>query len=365
MSGNETAGETSTGNHCDAALASGSGATARSTRRTVAHQRISSWFDSDDTDREPSPCSSASWSPPRARRSPSVSMSSFGSPSPPPSPRLDSPSVEFECAVCSEAFQTKAEMKTHMQQSEGCGKQVLRAFRSKHDQQGFDAEQRGDDDHHREPPGTERPKRQLTCYVCERRFDRADQLAAHLRRKHGRPDVDCETCGQRFSRRTDLNRHRRAVHLRQRPHQCYDCGQRFAQKSNMLEHRRAVHAANPKVSFKCPRCDKWFSRKHNMTVHVRAVHDRQKRFKCPLCPRSYDQQSGVDKHYKALHAPATDGVPLFLCPVCGKRFSQKSNLTVHRRLHDPIQLLFACPVCHRSYTRKAALNKHACRPVEA
>lgn len=275
--------------------------------------------------------SSEEWiPPPRRNHSPS--------PSPPPSPL-----VSFDCAVCSETFDTKAAIRKHTKSSIKCRKKQKQVSSAspKHECEGCNKMFRLKCHLDRHRCANRILQVKFTCTVCKQEYSRIDRLNKHMKDKHNgkkakKPKfTKCKFCGIRVSRKFDLIRHIRAVHFSEKPHKCDDCGEMFAVKSNMLEHQKCVHngdAAKAASKFPCPNCDKKFTRRYNLDVHVKTVHEQKKLYVCKLCKQSLGSNRALKQHIEAKHEPL-DKRPLFKCSICDKQFTQKSNLSTHEKLH--------------------------------
>lgn len=300
--------------------------------RTARRNRIIPIKSESDSDSDTSyQCSSSSeqWTP----------SSRDGRRSRSPSP----PSVGFECAVCSETFESKAAIKKHTKNSTKCrAERVNSAFQHECEGCGKMFRIKCQLDRHRCANRVLNTK--YKCKLCEKQYSRADRLNKHVRDKHAKEKAnktvaaECKTCGMQFGRNFDLIRHMRAVHMSEKPHQCDDCGRKFAFKSNMHEHRKRAHdhdAAKASSMFPCPNCDKQFTRRYNLNVHVSTVHENKKSYVCPLCKQSLGSNRALKNHHEAKHGPANNERSQFKCSVCDKRFTQKSNLSSHeKRLHN-------------------------------
>ncbi|KAL1921029.1 uncharacterized protein VTP21DRAFT_11664 [Calcarisporiella thermophila] len=76
---------------------------------------------------------------------------------------------------------------------------------------------------------------------CERTFQRAHNLRAHLRSHLTRQPFDCTTCQRTFSRKHDLHRHMR-LHTGDRPFVCGACQKGFMRSDALKRHWKQEEA---------------------------------------------------------------------------------------------------------------------------
>ena len=133
-----------------------------------------------------------------------------------------------------------------------------------------------------------KPPADKFCSVCEKIFNRPDELTRHLREVHGMSRLSCPACAITFTRKESLQRHIEAIHLQSQQ--------------------------------KCSICEQVFSNKDSLTRHIHDVHEAVKKFKCPDCPLMFARKDTLDKHVKSAQANWRRHGVEFHCNICGKDF---------------------------------------------
>ncbi|XP_010863736.2 zinc finger and SCAN domain-containing protein 2-like isoform X1 [Esox lucius] len=167
------------------------------------------------------------------------------------------------------------------------------------------------------------------CRFCQKRYNSACKLKAHVQLCHARKTCTCPVCGKTFNYKEDLLRHTR-IHTGETFLSCGDCGKRFSHKGDLGKH---IMTHTGEKRFRCGDCGKSFNRKWNLTDHIR-THTGEKPFSCGDCGKSFNQKGTLRRHIRTHTREKLLG-----CSVCSKRFTHKNNLLKHvQSIHKDIRL---------------------------
>ena len=136
-----------------------------------------------------------------------------------------------------------------------------------------------------------RVKKEWSCAVCGKRFDRPSLLQRHVRTHTGEKPHACDLCDKAFSTSSSLNTHRR-IHSGEKPHACNLCGKKFTASSNLYYHKLTHTSEKP---HKCTKCAKSFSTPGDLRGHMHS-HNGTWPFRCEVCSRGFTKQTNMKNH---------------------------------------------------------------------
>lgn len=193
-------------------------------------------------------------------------------------------SKSFECSICHESFQTRANLLEH---------------RQIHKQQN-----------------------QYTCNFCGKTFKAPSFLKVHSYTHTGTKPFECELCGKRSVSRAEQAIHMR-FHTGERPYQCAYCNKRFPSQSARSAHQYTHTAVDDQ--FECEICGQKFRLK---VLYKRHLKCHATCIKCDYCDRTFTSSKHIRAHMR-MHPEFQP----FQCKTCGKCFRAEKNLIVHERIH--------------------------------
>ncbi|RZF33494.1 hypothetical protein LSTR_LSTR010150 [Laodelphax striatellus] len=88
--------------------------------------------------------------------------------------------------------------------------------------------------------------KQLTCYVCDKKFHRKSVLDNHISGTHLNLKKSCPICKMLLTGEKSLRRHMKRHTVQQQKFKCHACDKTFLQKINLSKHMRIKHQGNEK-----------------------------------------------------------------------------------------------------------------------
>lgn len=153
----------------------------------------------------------------------------------------------YNCSACSMQFSSKSLLLEHQNKQHHsekpfackyCGKAfALRSYVRRHEQRSHEK--------HRIPNQTPPPEKNFTCTHCNAKFDKAEDLALHMR-KHAEKEVGkyrCDMCYKSFNFLSQLKQHQES-HVGQVVYECTECDKAFA-FPHLLDEHQQTHAWSP------------------------------------------------------------------------------------------------------------------------
>ncbi len=138
----------------------------------------------------------------------------------------------------------------------------------------------------------------FTCELCGNRYNQANQLRTHIKRKHEGvvEERECNICGQVFTNRQNLRRHQARTHPKDPSLQCKICGHVCADRYAFNLHTR-VHR---EPDFMCRFCGKAVKSKQTLQAHERS-HTGENPYICDQCDYACKSSSVLNRHKQAKH----------------------------------------------------------------
>ena len=78
------------------------------------------------------------------------------------------------------------------------------------------------------------------CKECQKRFNHASGLNAHIKTHTREKPYSCDECGKCFTHKHHLKIHL-VIHSGEKMYECQECQKRFNQASNLNRHKKNTH----------------------------------------------------------------------------------------------------------------------------
>ena len=173
------------------------------------------------------------------------------------------------------------------------------------------------------------------CDQCEDKFQRSNELQAHLVSKHGE-GYPCSLCDIKpFGSQPALNVHMTTKHHKgkSKVYKCPDCDYTSNRTDAVKAHRVRNHGLQIE-EIKCPNapeCTKTFITDEQCRRHIRLICQKGATVKCkdPSCTRTFKNQQQMLQHFP-IH---TEAGREWLCKACGKQCSSLQSYNNHMKRH--------------------------------
>ena len=228
------------------------------------------------------------------------------------------------------------------------------------------------------------------CHICQEWRISAEDLAAHIRRKHtGERPFNCVFCGQTFFSAQNVNQHKRYKHpdsfdadqkrktwIHNNPTRnaseysmkCHLCNEERTTINELRQHWEEIHPGlTDKPSFRhskaniiCEMCGTAKSTYKLLKIHTFEKHDTDNT-NCPVCSEVFSDREGALKHVKINHKPNVKDYPSHarngVCPHCGF-IGALGNVRSHiAKVHDNSKPT-SCMYCHKEFPHFHNMVKH-------
>lgn len=219
----------------------------------------------------------------------------------------------FKCDLCSEAYEDKESLKTHV--------------RSHSIQMPF------------------------VCDKCGSAYSLKSNLTQHMK-THEDSLYRCAECDIYFKTQANLMKHLKmhsgdTINL----FQCDTCNKQFTQQKNLVQHMK-IHQGTVGKQYKCPECPAAYSYKCHLSRHL-IIHTGEKPYKCKFCGKAFNRNAHLIRHRK-MHSGAEKE---WKCQQCGFAFWEKGDLVRHMKSHEGNRPL-KCDFCEQTFVWKRYLYKH-------
>ncbi|KAH1014239.1 hypothetical protein HUJ04_003103 [Dendroctonus ponderosae] len=214
----------------------------------------------------------------------------------------------------------------------------------------------------------------FTCNICTATFNSRQEIQDHKQAKHRKYfKFSCERCGIRFQRIQQLVAHIR-VHTGEKPYNCNICGKCFTFKALLEKH--SIRHIELQKSYQCIYCDTVYTSKETLRQHEMShttelfeptsvpnqpIQDDPHRpsvtmveggYQCNVCSKVLQSEDVLNDHFRS-HGPKNH-----VCSVCGKSYISKERLAMHiNNTHNKKHMLH-CGKCSDVFATHRALQLH-------
>lgn len=271
----------------------------------------------------------------------------------------------FICFHCNEAFDDKAVLSKHIENTHRSNKRKRKArvteFTCDDCAEIFKTSKKLIEhamEVHRRERNTIKP---FKCDKCDGRFASSSNLVQHTKYHEGLRTNVCSYCGKGFITTSDLINHEKQ-HLNRREYKCKFCLKTFNTHKDLRSHTIIKHKDPNTWNYQCEVCNKRFHIKPNYDSHMRR-HVGDKPFSCQMCQKSF-----VTKDELRKHMTSHTNVRAFQCATCGKEYKDKRVLDIHMaKVHGvgnakiPLRIRkHLCNICPKAFYDKNKLMRHLC-----
>lgn len=193
----------------------------------------------------------------------------------------------------------------------------------------------------------------LKCEICGKGFETESSYEEHKSMHGSTASFSCDVCGETFPYTQHLITHKKEVHPeifgdKLNQNECHVCNKKFAHKKSLILHIRG-HTGEDSVL--CDMCGKRLTSGEHLKQHLR-IHTGFKPHKCSVCGKGFAKKCNL-----TLHERVHSGEKPYKCRVCSKSFSQRSTLVIHERYHSG-ERPYVCTLCNKGFVAKGLLSVH-------
>lgn len=235
---------------------------------------------------------------------------------------------KFECKICSKKYQTKTNLKKHIDSLHNkvlnhfcdiCGKGFYESTFLKI---------------HRSSVHVD--SRDYNCLICEKTFKTDLAVKVHVQNVHVDPTskkvvlkkdslVTCDICGKNLASKIVLENHMK-IHSDECSYECKICGRKFKQSSCLSNHQK-MHSDVRRFVCTVDNCGNTFRQKAHLEAHM-TTHSGEKKFVCKICGKAMAYKCNLNTHMRT-HL----GITPYSCEFCQEKFHDHSSLKRHKKRH--------------------------------
>ena len=202
-------------------------------------------------------------------------------------------------------------------------------------------------------PKQVKPKKTMTCSICDKLFKSSQSLEGHRITQHTlEKSHKCAICLKLFSLEDARNRHEKDHNKIKQVIRCSICNKQYSSWPGLNYHKKSFHEGNTR---NCQQCDKKFKTPESLSAHMNVHTDAQRQmYACDVCGDQFTTKGYIKIHKEAQHQQVTHE-----CQKCGKEFKYKNQIKLHMETHNEGgNQFFECTICGEKFSTSGYMKLH-------
>ena len=191
---------------------------------------------------------------------------------------------------------------------------------------------------------------EFSCPICNKKFERKNNMKGHLSKVHYKQNRICEFCGKTLYAVDDKTFKRHVEKCQNLLFQCTHCSYKSPVSANMKKHMK-IHLGQ---GFECEVCKSVFPSRQRYAVHRNTHNDNRRKVMCEFCGTEFMSDDAVKKHVIRVHS---EGIMIHRCGECVYQTRIPTDLKKHiTMVHNK---KFKCTECAYQTNSETAFEQHS------